>query len=81
MSDYTVVIENGGQNFGAYVLDFDGCVSVGDTVEEVTQNIREAIQMHIELMVESGEEIPQPMEFVTTVRVPVPEIHVSTKKR
>lgn len=81
MSDYTVVIGNGGQNVGAYVLDFDACVSEGDTVEEVTQNIHEAIQMHPELMVESGEEIPAPMDFVNTVRVPIPEIRVSNKKR
>ena len=32
---YAVVIEKGERNFSAYVPDLPGCVSVGDTLEEV----------------------------------------------
>jgi predicted RNase H-like HicB family nuclease len=39
---YAVVIERGERNYSAHVPDFPGCVSVGDTPEEVTVEIREA---------------------------------------
>jgi predicted RNase H-like HicB family nuclease len=71
MREYTIVIEDAGSNYSAYVLDFDGCVSTGETVEEVIENMREAIEAHLELMVESGEEIPEPLGFVGTAKVAV----------
>ena len=32
---YAIVIEEGEQNFGAYVPDLPGCVAVGESEEEV----------------------------------------------
>lgn len=55
---YTVVIEKGPTSFGAYVPDLPGCVAVGDSVEEVTRLIREAIEFHVEGMVLNGEQPP-----------------------
>jgi predicted RNase H-like HicB family nuclease len=40
---YMVVIEQAPQNYAAYVPDLPGCVATGETVEEVTANIRQAI--------------------------------------
>jgi hypothetical protein len=40
---YAVVIEKGERNYSAYVPDLPGCVSVGDTPEQVKSEIREAI--------------------------------------
>ncbi len=57
---YAVVIEGGPNNYSAYVPDLPGCVSVGDTLLEVEQMIREAIELHIEGMREDGEDIPTP---------------------
>ena len=57
MREYTIVIEDAGPNYSAYVLDFDGCTTTGATVEEVVTNTREAIVFHLELMREAGEEI------------------------
>lgn len=71
MREYTIVIENAGSNLSAYVLDFDGCATTGDTVEEVVANMREAIEDHIELMIESGEAVPEPIQFVTTAKIVV----------
>lgn len=45
---YAVVIEKGERNFSAYVPDLPGCVSVGDTLDEVKAEIREAIELHLE---------------------------------
>jgi predicted RNase H-like HicB family nuclease len=41
---YLVVIEKGGNSFGAYVPDLPGCAVVGETREEALQPIREAIE-------------------------------------
>jgi predicted RNase H-like HicB family nuclease len=29
MTEYTIVIENAGSNFSAYVLGLDGCIATG----------------------------------------------------
>ena len=41
---YAIVIENAGSNYSAYVPDFPGCIAAGETVAEVEQLIREAIE-------------------------------------
>lgn len=60
MTEYLVVIEKADGNFGAYIPDLPGCVSTGDTVEEVRGLMREAIHMHIESLREHGEPVPPP---------------------
>ena len=57
---YAVVIEKGARNYSAYVPDLPGCVSVGDTLEEVKTEIREAIAFHLEGMRKEGLPIPPP---------------------
>ena len=57
---YAVVIEKGERNYSAYVPDLPGCVSVGDTPEEATAEIREAIEFHLQGMREDGLPIPKP---------------------
>ncbi len=66
---YTVVIEKGAGNYGAYVPDLPGCISTGMTVEETKQNIQEAIQLHLDGMREDGETIPQPSTTAAIVEV------------
>lgn len=64
---YGVVIEKGETSYGAYVPDLPGCVAAGETLEEVEQLIREAIQFHIEGLREEGLPVPEPtsvFEFV-----------------
>jgi predicted RNase H-like HicB family nuclease len=61
MRKYVVVIEKGpGSNHCAYVPDLPGCVSTGDTREEVERNIQEAIEFHLDGMREDGDLIPEP---------------------
>lgn len=64
---YLVVVEKAGKNFSAYVPDLPGCVATGNTPEDLQQNIREAIAMHIEGLREDGLPVPAPQtqaEFV-----------------
>ena len=64
MEKYLVVIEKGETNYSAFSPDVLGCVAAADTVEETKSLIREALQFHIESMLESGEETPQPKGLV-----------------
>ena len=47
---FAVVFAQTPNNYGAYVPDLPGCVSVGDTWEEMQDMIKEAITFHIEDM-------------------------------
>lgn len=58
MRSFLVIIEKGEENYGVYAPDLPGCVAVGDTVEEVEKNMREAMEMHIEGLLEDGEQSP-----------------------
>jgi predicted RNase H-like HicB family nuclease len=58
MYRFLVIIEKGDTSYGAYCPDLPGCVAVGRTREEVEQNMREAIAMHIQGMIEENEPIP-----------------------
>jgi predicted RNase H-like HicB family nuclease len=64
---YAVIIERGTQGYGAYVPDLPGVISVGDSEEDVTRNIREAIVLHLEGLRDAGEAIPQPRSSVTFI--------------
>ncbi|MTJ46827.1 type II toxin-antitoxin system HicB family antitoxin [Dolichospermum sp. UHCC 0259] len=51
---YAIIIEKARDNYSAYVPDLPGCVTVGDTIEEIKQNIQEAIAFHLEALIEDG---------------------------
>jgi predicted RNase H-like HicB family nuclease len=54
--EYAVVIEEADDgSFSAYVPDVPGCVSCGDSLEEIRNNIGEAIRLHIESLETHGE--------------------------
>jgi predicted RNase H-like HicB family nuclease len=60
MYRFLVIIEKGNEIYGAYSPDLPGFVAVGDTLEEVEKNMREAIAMHLRGMIEDQEPIPTP---------------------
>ncbi|MEO0927659.1 MAG: type II toxin-antitoxin system HicB family antitoxin [Cyanobacteria bacterium J06643_13] len=57
---YLTVIEKTSTGYSAYSPDLAGCVSTGSTIEEVTANMEEAIQFHLEGLKLEGYEIPEP---------------------
>lgn len=66
--DYVVVIERADDGtYSAYVPDLPGCVTSGDTVEEVKQLIAEAVHFHIESLRDHGEIIPPPTAVTAVV--------------
>jgi len=66
---YAIIIEEGDNNFSAYAPDLPGCISTGNTLEEVKSNMKEAIQLHIEGLKEDGIEVPLPVSISETVEV------------
>jgi predicted RNase H-like HicB family nuclease len=66
--DYTVVIELAPDgSYSAYVPDLPGCVSCGDTLDEVRSMIREAVKLHLESLRSHGEPVPPPTTTTWTV--------------
>ncbi len=68
---YVVIVEQGENGFGAYVPDLPGCVSVGDTRDEVLRLIQEAIELHLRNMREEGLMPPEPSSSSEYVEVGV----------
>ncbi len=69
---FTVVIEPDEDAFHAYVPALPGCHTFGATLDETRSNIAEAMELHIDSMLEAGESIPVEREplFVTRLSVP-----------
>lgn len=58
MYRFLIVIEKAGKNFSAYSPDLPGCVATGKTREETARNMREAIEMHVQGMIEDKIRVP-----------------------
>lgn len=67
---YAIVVEKAGNNYSAYVPDLPGCVATGSTIEETERDIREAIELHIEGIMEDSLSIPQPTSIVQYIEIP-----------
>ncbi len=57
---YAIIIEKTQNNYSAYIPDLPGCVTTGKTIQEVEENIKEAISFHLEGLQTEGLPIPQP---------------------
>ncbi|MCE5328165.1 MAG: type II toxin-antitoxin system HicB family antitoxin [Planctomycetaceae bacterium] len=70
---YLVVIERAQDgSYGAYVPDLPGCAVFGqETPAQAKQLISEAIEVHIEGLIEDGLPVPEPVtrgEYVETAK-------------
>jgi predicted RNase H-like HicB family nuclease len=57
---FVIAIEKGNETcaYGVVVPDLPGCYSAGDTLEEALENVKEAIDLHVETMLEDGQTLP-----------------------
>ncbi len=53
----SVVVEKDEDGYAAFCPELDGCYTQGDTYEEVMDHIRDAMKLHIEDRVASGEDV------------------------
>ena len=61
MATYIALIRKEGKSsFGVEFPDFPGCISAGDSLDEAAVGAKEALELHIEGMLEDGAEIPEP---------------------
>lgn len=56
---FSVVIEKDKDGYFAFCPELQGCYTQGETYEETIKNIKDAIHLHLEDRIESGEEIPE----------------------
>ena len=49
-----------GVRYGVTVPDLPGCFSAGDTFDEALESVREAIELHLEGLLEEGGDVPVP---------------------
>ena len=73
MYRFLIIIEQGEHNYSAYVPDLPGCIATGRTLQEVEQNMREAIALHVQGMLEDGEPIPVSQSIAEYVNISVPD--------
>jgi len=66
---FTVIYEQGPTSWGAYVPDLPGVIAVGDSRDEVERLIREAVEFHLEGMLEEGISVPPPSSFAGVVEI------------
>jgi len=66
---YAIVIEKAEANYSAYAPDLPGCVATGATVEEVEEQMREAIAFHVEGLREDGLPVPEASSTVEYVDI------------
>lgn len=58
---YFAVIEAGDQEgFSVFFPDLPGCTSAGDTIEEAIEGAGEALDLHVQGMIEDKEALPTP---------------------
>lgn len=60
MKKYMIILEKTDTAYSAFSPDIDGCIAVGETLDECKKNMKEALNFHRELMLEKGYEIPEP---------------------
>jgi predicted RNase H-like HicB family nuclease len=67
---FSVVIEKDADGYYAFCPELQGCYTQGETYEEVLENIKDAIRLHIEDRVQNGEEVAEPeVVNLTTLEV------------
>jgi predicted RNase H-like HicB family nuclease len=56
----SVIVEKDKDGYYAFAPDLQGCYSQGDSYEEALENIKDAIRLHIEDLLDRGDSIDVP---------------------
>ena len=64
MANYIAIVHKEAKSdFGVSFPDFPGCVTAGQTVDEAKDLAQEALALHINGMVEDGDQLPSPSKL------------------
>lgn len=77
MYRFLIIIEKANGNYSAYSPDLPGCVATGDTQEEVEKNMHEALEIHLQGLLEDGLPIPGSRAFAEYIAVHEEALHSS----
>ncbi len=69
MRRFLVVIEKANGNYSAYSPDLPGCVATGATREKAEHNMHEAIELHVQGLLEDKLPIPESTSFAEYMAV------------
>ena len=70
MKKYLIVIEPTQTGYSGYSPDLPGCVSTGQTRDEVEKNMKEAIAFHLDGLRQEGQTVPEPNAYSAYVELP-----------
>lgn len=59
MYRFLIVIEKANKNYSAYSPDLPGCVATGKTRDEAARNMHEAVEMHVQGLLEDKLPVPE----------------------
>ena len=69
---FSVVIEKTEEGYFAFCPELQGCYTQGETYEEIIENIKDVLRLHIEDRLKDGEKIPEfEMISLTSVEISV----------
>jgi predicted RNase H-like HicB family nuclease len=64
MSNYIAIVhKDRASDFGVSFPDFPGCITAGSNIDEAKDMAQEALTLHIQGMLEDGEELPAPSKL------------------
>jgi len=66
---YAVVYEKTNTGYSAYVPDLPGCIATGRSLRLTKERMAKAIEMHLALMRQDGDPIPDPTTATDYIRV------------
>jgi len=69
MYRFLIVVEKADSNFSAYSPDLPGCIATGKTREQVTRNMHQAIEMHVQGLLEDKLPVPKSRSFAEYIAV------------
>ncbi len=65
-----IIHKDADSDYGVSFPDFPGCISAGVSLEDARAMGEEALNFHVEMMVEAGEPIPEPSTLDTVMQTP-----------
>ena len=69
---FSIIIERDEEGYFAFCPELQGCYTQGDTYEEVLENIKDAIRLHVNDRLDNGEEVPHAQSVsITSLEVAV----------
>ncbi len=60
---YLVLIRQTGDAFTATCADLPGCTAQGRSLEEATENMRQAMQAHVRSLQQAGLPVPESLDY------------------